>query len=239
VPVIGVGKIARDQHLPAIAANPAYELVATVSRQNPELSVPWFADLDGLLASGLAVDAVALCTPPQVRYALAVKALQHKLHVFLEKPPGATLAEVESLRAMADEAGVTLFASWHSRYAAGVEPAKAWLAERAIRDVKIIWREDVRVWFPIRKGIIRRTVDHFSMSSDTGRKQGEEDRSSFIRKGIAGDWKNHFTPETARVFNELAGDMLIKLGYEQDDSWVERFTQEYEQHTRTAETSTA
>ncbi|MBN4060258.1 sulfotransferase domain-containing protein [Planctomycetaceae bacterium AH-315-I19] len=92
---------------------------------------------------------------------------------------------------------------------------------------------------PADEARIRRTVDHFSMSSDTGRKQGEEDRSSFIRKGIAGDWKNHFTPETARVFNELAGDMLIKLGYEQDDSWVERFTQEYEQHTRTAETSTA
>ncbi|MBB3956056.1 Gfo/Idh/MocA family protein [Novosphingobium sediminicola] len=148
IAVIGVGKIARDQHLPAIAANPAYELVATVSRHDPELSVPWFADLDDLLASGITVDAVALCTPPQVRYGLAVKALQHKLHVFLEKPPGATLAEVESLRAMADEAGVTLFASWHSRYAAGVEPARAWLAGRSIRDVRIIWREDVRVWHP-------------------------------------------------------------------------------------------
>lgn len=148
IALVGVGKIARDQHLPAIAANADYELVATVSRHDPQLDVPWFADLDALLASGVAVDAVALCTPPQVRYALAVKALQHKLHVFLEKPPGATLAEVESLRALADEAGVTLFASWHSRYAAGVEPAREWLSGRAIRAVKIIWREDVRVWHP-------------------------------------------------------------------------------------------
>lgn len=121
IALVGVGKIARDQHIPSIAGNADYELVATVSRQDPQMDVSWFADLDALLASGIGVDAVALCTPPQVRYALAVKALQHKLHVFLEKPPGATLAEVESLRAIADEAGVTLFASWHSRYAAGVE----------------------------------------------------------------------------------------------------------------------
>lgn len=148
IALVGVGKIARDQHLPAIAANGDFELVATVSRHDPALDVPWFADLDDLLASGVAVDAVALCTPPQVRYALAVKALQHKLHVFLEKPPGATLAEVESLREIAEEAGVTLFASWHSRYAAGVEPAREWLSGRIIRAVKIIWREDVRVWHP-------------------------------------------------------------------------------------------
>jgi D-galactose 1-dehydrogenase len=148
IALVGVGKIARDQHIPSIAGNADYELVATVSRHDPQMDVPWFADLDALLASGIAVDAVALCTPPQVRYELAVKALQHKLHVFLEKPPGATLAEVESLRAIADEAGVTLFASWHSRYAAGVEPARAWLDARRIDDVTIIWREDVRVWHP-------------------------------------------------------------------------------------------
>ncbi|NBC36965.1 Gfo/Idh/MocA family oxidoreductase [Novosphingobium sp. FSY-8] len=146
--LIGVGKIARDQHLPAIAGNPDFDLVAAVSHHDPELDVPWFATLDALMASGIAVDAVALCTPPQVRHALAVQALHHGLHVFLEKPPGATLAEVETLRAIADARGRTLFASWHSRYAAGVDLAKAWLAERQIRAVRIVWREDVREWHP-------------------------------------------------------------------------------------------
>ena len=46
-----------------------------------------------MIAAGVAVDAVALCTPPQVRYAIAVQALAAGLHVFLEKPPGATLSE--------------------------------------------------------------------------------------------------------------------------------------------------
>jgi len=94
------------------------------------------------------VDAVSLCTPPQVRYALAAKAMRAGLHVFLEKPPGATLAEVESLRHVAQECGVSLFASWHSRFATGVAPAKAWLAQRTIRKVHITWREDVHVWHP-------------------------------------------------------------------------------------------
>ncbi len=94
------------------------------------------------------MDAIALCTPPQVRYDLAAQALAKGIHLFLEKPPGATLAEVEALKAQADKVGASLFAAWHSRFAAGVAPARAWLAERRIDKVSIVWREDVRVWHP-------------------------------------------------------------------------------------------
>jgi len=74
---------------------------------------------------------------------------------------------------------------------------------------------------------IERAVEHYSMSSGTGREPGQEDRLAFVRKGISGDWKNHFTPAAARVFDELGGDMLVKLGYEPDRRWVERFEHEY------------
>ncbi len=149
IAIVGVGKIARDQHIPAINGNPAFSLAATVSphHQGPE-GTPHFASLEQLIESGPAVDAVALCTPPQVRYDLAALALAKGMHVFLEKPPGATLAEVAALESRADKVGVTLFASWHSRFAAGVAPARAWLAERTVKSAKIIWREDVRVWHP-------------------------------------------------------------------------------------------
>ena len=40
-----------------------------------------------------------------------------------------------------------------------------------------------------------------------GRTQGEEASSSFYRKGIAGDWKNHFSEEDRRVFKEEAGEL--------------------------------
>jgi D-galactose 1-dehydrogenase len=147
--LVGMGKIANDQHLPAIAANPGFDLVATVSRHGEATDgKPFFASIDELAASDIEVDAVALCTPPQVRRALAETAIGQGWHVFLEKPPGATLAEVVALRDMARAKGVSLFASWHSRYAEGVEPARAWLAARAIREATIVWREDVRVWHP-------------------------------------------------------------------------------------------
>lgn len=147
--LVGIGKIARDQHLPAIAGNPDFALAATVSRNDPELEgAPHFASLEDLLDQGPQVDAVALCTPPQVRYGHAAMALERGLHVFLEKPPGATLSEVAVLAECAERSGATLFASWHSRYAAGVAPAREWLAGRRIERVSIVWREDVRVWHP-------------------------------------------------------------------------------------------
>jgi hypothetical protein len=39
------------------------------------------------------------------------------------------------------------------------------------------------------------------------------------RKGIVGDWRNHFTEDHQRVFKEVAGDILIRLGYEKDTDW--------------------
>lgn len=149
IAVVGVGKIARDQHLPAIAGNPEFALAATVGPEQAGLDgTPHFADLATLLSAGPEVDAVALCTPPQVRSRLAAQALLAGMHVFLEKPPGATLGEVRALRVQAEQTGASLFTAWHSRFAAGVAPARAWLADRRIERVGITWREDVRVWHP-------------------------------------------------------------------------------------------
>lgn len=144
IAVIGIGKIARDQHLPAIAANPDFVLAAAVSRHAAVDGVPNFPDIAALIASGIAVDAVAICTPPIGRHLIARAALANDWHVMLEKPPGATLGEVHDLQG--DDR--TLFASWHSRAAAGVAPARAWLADKRIHSARIDWREDIRQWHP-------------------------------------------------------------------------------------------
>ena len=146
--IVGLGKIARDQHLPAIAKTEGIELVAIASRNATLEGVPHFAGLDELLASDVAVDAVALCTPPQVRREQAALALSHGKHVLLEKPPGASVSELPPLVAAAQASGKTLFATWHSRFAPAVEPARAFLAEHAPRAVTVEWKEDVRVWHP-------------------------------------------------------------------------------------------
>jgi D-galactose 1-dehydrogenase len=83
-----------------------------------------------------------------VRRAQAAAALAAGKHVMLEKPPGIGVAELDPLIAMATEAKRTLFATWHSRHAPAVEPAREWLAARRIKSVHINWKEDVRVWHP-------------------------------------------------------------------------------------------
>jgi hypothetical protein len=51
------------------------------------------------------------------------------------------------------------------------------------------------------------------------RKVGEEDDSSHYRKGLPGDWRNHFNETHKRYFKEHFNDLLVKLGYEADDNW--------------------
>ena len=146
--LVGVGKIARDQHLPAIAADPAFELVATVDPKGGVPDLPSYTDLGALLAAGHALDAVSLATPARGRHDLAARAIAAGLHVMLEKPPATTVSEVDDLERLARDAGVTLFTSWHSRAAAGVEPARAWLAGKRVTALRIEWREDIRRWHP-------------------------------------------------------------------------------------------
>lgn len=146
--IVGVGKIARDQHIPAISASGEFELTATASRHTEVGGVPAYRDLTSLLAARPEVSCVSLCTPPQARYADARMALEAGCHVMLEKPPGATLGEVQSLIELARARGVTLFATWHSRHAAAVATARDWLAARVLRGISISWKEDVRYWHP-------------------------------------------------------------------------------------------
>jgi len=53
----------------------------------------------------------------------------------------------------------------------------------------------------------------------TGRKPGQQNTTSHFRKGISGDWKNHFTAAHIARFKEVAGQTLIDLGYEPDLNW--------------------
>jgi D-galactose 1-dehydrogenase len=146
--IVGLGKIARDQHIPAIAGTEGIDLVAIASRNASIDGITHFATLDELLAAVPDIDAVALCTPPQVRHQQAAAALQAGKHVLLEKPPGATVSELTPLIAAARQTGRTLFATWHSRFAPAVEPARTFLVDRHIKSVVVEWKEDVKVWHP-------------------------------------------------------------------------------------------
>ncbi|WP_210490007.1 Gfo/Idh/MocA family protein [Microvirga antarctica] len=147
--IIGFGKIAQDQHLPAIRANPDFELLAVSSQRglSPEDAKYTFTDYREMLKLP-DLDAVAICTPPQVRHDIAKQALLAGKSALLEKPPAATLSELEDLKGIAGKANKTLFTAWHAQHNAGVTAAAKALAGQSIKRLRITWKEDVRHWHP-------------------------------------------------------------------------------------------
>jgi len=148
VGLVGLGKIARDQHVPALAADGAFRLLAGASPHSRIEGLTSYPNIQTLLSEVPAITAVALCTTPQARFEAAHYALEQGRHVLLEKPPGMTISEVVALARLAERQRVTLFAAWHSRYGRAVEPARAWLAGKAPRAVSVTWKENVREWHP-------------------------------------------------------------------------------------------
>ena len=146
--LVGIGKIARDQHIPSIAGGEDFVVAAGVSRHGKVEGAENFTDFDAFLAARPDIKVVSLCTPPEVRFEMAKAAIAAGRHVLMEKPPATTLGEAEALSELAAKAGVTLFATWHSRFALGVEPARQWLSDKVIQSISIVWKEDVRRWHP-------------------------------------------------------------------------------------------
>jgi predicted dehydrogenase len=148
--LVGFGKIARDQHAPAIAADPRFELAAVASPEgDPAIGVPWFAETAALFeALHGRLDAVAVCTPPKVRHGVARAALAQGLAVLLEKPPATTLGELDALEHAAASARCGLYAAWHSQHAPAVPIARSLLAQASVKSTQIAWFEDVRKWHP-------------------------------------------------------------------------------------------
>lgn len=147
--IVGFGKIAQDQHLPAIAASPAFELAGVVNPHAPALDgVSCFADHRAMLAALPDLDAVAICTPPAPRHAIARDCLLAGKQVLLEKPPTTTLSELVDLERLARAGGRVLYATWHSRHAPAIEEARRRLAGQLVRRLRIVWKEDVRRWHP-------------------------------------------------------------------------------------------
>jgi predicted dehydrogenase len=146
--LVGIGKIARDQHIPALAADPRIELVACASRNAQVEGVANFATVEAMLAAVPELDAISICTPPQAHFDAALAALRAGKHVMLEKPPAATTRQIALLQTEAARHGRTLFQTWHSRFAAGVDAARDWVRGRTLTGGAITWKEDVHQWHP-------------------------------------------------------------------------------------------
>lgn len=146
--LVGVGKIARDAHVPALQRSGDFALVATASISGSVAGVPAYQSLSEMLSAGQELDAISIATPPRGRHAIAAEAIAAGLPVMLEKPPAATLAEINDLADRARAANQTMFTSWHSREGAAVHLAREWLSTRRMHSLQVTWKEDIRRWHP-------------------------------------------------------------------------------------------
>ncbi len=148
--IIGYGKIAHDQHAPAIAASPNFELVA-ISNGGAAVApdgVKAFADYADMLKQVATLDAVAICTPPGPRRTIASDCLGAGKNVLLEKPPAGTVTEVTDISLAAKKAGKVAFATYHAQHNAAVKRAADKLAGKTVKTLQVTWKEDIRRWHP-------------------------------------------------------------------------------------------
>ena len=64
--------------------------------------------------------------------------------------------------------------------------------------------------------VIRHCVETNSFEQAAGRPRGSEQSASFFRKGVAGDWRAQFTPQDTKVYQQVAGQTLLEMGYSLD-----------------------
>ena len=230
--IIGFGKIAADQHVPGIAANPRFELAASVSRQGNG-PAPNFTSHQELLAAGLDLDCAAITTPPGPRYEIARDCIEAGLHLLLEKPPTATLGEIEELARLAEAKGTTLFTSWHAQANRAVTAAAALLEGEQIADMQIIWHEDVHKWHPGQQwvfdaggfGVFDPGINAFSIATRIF------PGALFVREAVLSFPENAHTPIAAElVLGSPAADGELKCSLD----WRKTDGEEWTIRIRTA-----
>jgi hypothetical protein len=72
---------------------------------------------------------------------------------------------------------------------------------------------------PTNPDVVDDMLERSSFYFRSGRHPGQENPRSFYRKGIVGEWRSQFGPQDRSLFKELAGDLLVRLGYESTSDW--------------------
>lgn len=109
--------------------------------------------------------------------------------------------------------------SWHERR----DPQRSLVLryEEMLTDPRACLERVAAVYqLPRDPATIDRIVEATSFRSMSGgRSSGQDNSAEFVRKGVAGDWKNHFDERLRDVYKEKIGGFLIEFGYERDTAW--------------------
>ncbi len=76
------------------------------------------------------------------------------------------------------------------------------------------------------KDKLMKIIEKYTFKRMVKNYQTDDPKSSFLRKGIAGDWKNYFNRTSAEMIDFYAGEGLKLMGYEENRNWIEKFIKE-------------
>lgn len=173
VALVGVGRVAREAHLPALMRAPGLELVALVdpavsrareTAAHHALDVDVTSRLDDVLDK---VDAAIIATPDTAHRAVAVACCQAGVHVLVEKPFAPTVADCEAIDAAAQQAGVAVAVGYCTAHLDTVAAAGRLMAGRAFgRPLGFVYQHGTRRGWspdtgPVQAGAMTVSGTHF------------------------------------------------------------------------------
>ncbi len=142
--VIGAGIVSENNHLPALDRNPRTDLAAVCDLDGEatraaasEYGCTAYSDVDRLLESER-LDWVHVATPVQTHAELTITALEAGVPVLVQKPAATSVAEIERMRAAADDAGVPLSVVHNWLYYPVIRDVRRRIAAGEIGDVRAV-----------------------------------------------------------------------------------------------------
>lgn len=135
VGIIGYGKMGRMRHQ-EIVANGNAEVVSIFDPDKTDPNLSCTTSADGVIENS-AIDAVFICTPNYLNKQLTVQALKADKHVFCEKPPAFTAAEVEGIQAVEKAFGKVLMYGFNHRHHESVQTMKKTISSQDFG--RVLW----------------------------------------------------------------------------------------------------
>lgn len=155
--ICGFGHIGK-RHFEVLNQNQACRVVAMIDI-NEQIShssdypsgIPFFTDIDECLAGGLAIDVLIIATPNAFHMPIAMKALNHGIHVVVEKPMGIHSSECAAVNALAQSVGKQVFVVKQNRYSPPSKWLKSLMEQQLLGEifwvqVNCYWNRDERYY---------------------------------------------------------------------------------------------
>jgi UDP-N-acetylglucosamine 3-dehydrogenase len=131
VAIVGAGGIAETAHIPAYLSNEYSEVTAIVDSNDKQLKKitrkfkvkKTFSSVDDLLDSE-EIDAMSICTPPNTHANIALKGLQHGVHILCEKPMATDIDDGKQMATLSKQNKLVLMVGFHRRFIQNYQNAK-------------------------------------------------------------------------------------------------------------------